>query len=70
MIYSRPDPVICDYWDWKQPCGRIIRIKYVKHWYVKDWDSNYCWHSVETAYTQKTVDFIGGKFKPVPLSEF
>ena len=68
MIYSKPDPSICDWWDWKQSCGRIVRIKYMSNWYVKDWHVNYCWHSVDRAYSQESIDFIGGKFKPIPMT--
>jgi hypothetical protein len=68
FVINMPDVSICEWWDWQQPNGKVIRIKYMSNWYVKDWDKNYCWHSVERAYTEKSLMFIGGKFKPVPLT--
>lgn len=66
--YNTPDSSICDWWDMLCKDGKVIRIKYMKNWYVKDWDCNYCWHSVDHAYTQDRIEFIGHKFIPVALT--
>jgi hypothetical protein len=64
MIYQRPDPEICDWWDWLQPNGTLVRICYVKQF------ADYPWDAPQYLYSWKAIEVIGGKFKPAPLEIF
>jgi hypothetical protein len=61
--YNSPDSSICEWWDMLCKDGKVIRIKY-----CEKWKHDYPWHSVEHAYSQDRIEFIGHKFIPVELT--
>jgi hypothetical protein len=63
MIYNSPDSSVCDWWDVLCKNGDVIRIRF-----MPKWKHDYPWHSIEFAYTQDRIDFIGHKFMPVALT--
>ncbi len=82
---SSPDPTICDWWDWLQPCGRLVRICWKNRYHIsreiesinrdgkivkKIEKESWPWESVDSAISQSSIDFIGGRFKPCPLEPF
>lgn len=58
--HAQPDPRVCEYWDWFQPCGRLVRM-------FPQADPAWPWLGVRTAYHQNAID-MGGKFVPVFLT--
>lgn len=51
-----------EWYDWTQPCGRVVRICYTQRF--REWP----FESIERVYSQKAIDFIGGTFNHVPMT--